>query len=251
SLVARAREAELDHKPELAADHRQTALALLEQLTEAFPGHAAAWLALGRLRHGEDTAAILATLDLGAKKAAEQTQKLGKPVPTPILVEFRLARATVLVNRLARATPAELRAVAAGSDQFPRPDQHRLWSALGQLALQCAQTTREPAPAVAMREFALECYQTAADLDPLDLPSRIHLIDLGMAAGRPAVVNTALEQIARVEGPNGPIGSLGQVVVRLPQLRAMPYNTDAEKAARTAAAKDHRKTAERGQTARA
>jgi tetratricopeptide (TPR) repeat protein len=71
-----------------------------------------------------------------------------------------------------------------------------------------------------------------------------------MVTGRQDVVEAALDQIAKVEGPNGPIASLGQVVVKLPQVAAMPDATEADKAARRAAVMELRTLANRAKDAR-
>jgi tetratricopeptide (TPR) repeat protein len=246
SLVLRGREEEArktDEGKKRAADFRKAAVAILEQLTEREPGFVPAWVALGHLRHPADPDGVLATLDAGVKKAEEAARRTGKPVRPGVVVEFRLARVATLTSRPVKPGPAELRKEIAETEPLidawvppadakepeklrpvgeRRAARHRLWSGMGGIALQVADGRRDPAAVGAMRGFTLECYQAAAALDPKDLPSRVTLIDLGMMTGRRDVVEAALKQIGELEGPDGPITALGQVVVRLPEVAALP-----------------------------
>ncbi len=249
SLLVRAREADANKEPEDALQLRKFAAAVLEKLTEKEPTYATAWLTLGRLKYGEDTNAILGLLDGAVQRAEAKASADGQPIVPRTAIEFRLVRANVLANRLLKPTPAELRALAGGTESFPARDRHRLWASLGNTALAISPSL--PAAAVpAMRDFALECFGNAARLDMLDLASRITIIDLAMEAGRSDLLPPMLDQIARVEGPGGPIGSLAQAVVRLPQVRGMPYKDPGEKLARDAAVAEIRTLAEIARKAR-
>ena len=250
SLVVRAVEADYQRKPERAAALRKAASGVLEQLTEQEPALAQVWLALGLLRAAGNPDAVLATLDTGAAKAAGRAKAAGKPLAPAVDVEFRLLRASVQAGRPGKPNPADLRKVTEGAEQFPTPDRHKLWAGLGRVAYQASAEIADAQAAALMRNFALECFRNAADLDPLDLLSRVTLIDLGMVTGRKDVVDAALDQIARVEGPGGPITSLGQVAVRLPQVAALPDATDADKAARRSAVLELRALASRAREAR-
>src|SRR5205085_1402229 len=72
--------------------------------------------------------------------------------------------------------------------------------------------------------------QTAAKAEPRDLLSRAVLIDLAVAADDRKTIAEVLKEIADLEGSEGPIGSLAQVVVALAELGKI--QNEAERAAR-------------------
>lgn len=204
----------------------------LERLVQKDPKNWAAWLTLTRVRSGGKPEQVLAKLNEVQKQTGED------------LVEFRLARSAVLVSRAKKPTPADLRALAAGSEKFSAAEQGRLWRGIGEAAVRATGVVSD-SDAPAMRALAIECFQKAADLDHNDLISRAILVDLGLAAGRKDVIDAALAGIAAVEGDKGPMGSLAQVVVGMPAARRID-----DKAARAAAIKELRELALRAKAER-
>jgi tetratricopeptide (TPR) repeat protein len=196
SLVARGRPAE--------------AIKLLEDWLAvsahaAHPRAAAVWVALSRIKGGggnsEATAAIL---DEAQKKVGD-------------VVEIRLARVGLLAARAKPPASEEFDALVAGREKFPKPDQFRLLFVTGQTAGRVAD--RGGAAAALLRETAFKHLRAAADLVPNDLACRAALLDQGVAAGRADVIERALKEMATIEGENGPVGALGRIAVRLPEVR--------------------------------
>src|SRR5262249_39287057 len=104
---------------------------------------------------------------------------------------------------------------------FSKADQFRLWVGLGQATASAALSPRTGDPAVkkAMLDSAIRFLQKAGETEKRDLFSRAVLIDLAVMADRRDVVEATLTQLAALEGIDGPIRSLAQVVVRLPEVR--------------------------------
>lgn len=181
---------------------------LLEEWLAAHPKDAKSplvWVALARVKDGgrpESASGVLA--------AAEK--ELGDAV------DFRLARAGLLVARAKPAEAAELEALAAGSEKFAKADRFRLLTGLGQSAARVADRGPEAGQAAALRAAAVQLFQAAAALEPRDLACRAMLLDQGISAGRPDVVEEALKEIAEVEGESGPVGALARVAIRLPEV---------------------------------
>jgi tetratricopeptide (TPR) repeat protein len=200
----------------VARDRAADAAKVLEEVLQKDPKNTAAWLALARVHSSGKPSEAIKELE----KAAEKTGDT---------VDLRLARSTILVNRTRKPTPNDLKALTAGADRYDNRDRRRLWLGLGEAASRAAQITDDP-NAAAFRELAVECIQKAVELDPNDLMGRATLVDLGLAANRPEVVDEALKGIAAIEGEKGPIGTLARVIRRFPEARMIE-----DKAARKAA----------------
>ncbi len=128
-------------------------------------------------------------------------------------VDLRLVKASILTARPGRKSVDDLVQLGVREDdKFPPADQYRLWYGLGEAAARLASA---PGTDPAFKAAAVTLFQKAAVAEPLDLVVRAVLVDLGLAQDRPDVVDAALADIARIEGPNGPISNLGQVAVRL------------------------------------
>ncbi|MDB5308757.1 MAG: tetratricopeptide repeat protein [Gemmataceae bacterium] len=204
---------------------------VLQAIVDKDPKNAAAWLALARVRGGGSPDGAVKLLDEAAAKIGDT-------------VDLRLARSLVLVNRTRKPTPNEIRALAEKAENFEKWDRRRLWFGLGEAASRAALIADEP-DAAALRALAIEYLQKAADLDPEDLMTRAALVDAGLAAGRPDVVDAALAGIAAVEGEKGPIGTLSRVVKQLPEVRRT-----ADKAVRAVGIADLRALANRAKADR-
>ncbi|HEY1188803.1 MAG TPA: hypothetical protein VGE74_14205, partial [Gemmata sp.] len=166
------------------------------------------FVALARLNTGGTVESALAVLDEARAKVGDSA-------------DLRLARAGLLVARGRVPEPAEFDALAAGAGAFPKPDQFKLWLGLGQAAGRVADLQTDGTPARALRGAAIRYLRAAADLQPKDLTSRAALLDHGIASGDKAVVKQALEEIAKVEGGDGPVGTLGRIAIDLPEVRKM------------------------------
>ena len=205
------------------------AVKLLRDWLDANPKHAKAarvFVALARVKDGGTVESARAVLD-------EAEAKVGDTV------DFRLARAGLLVSRPKTPSPEEFEALGAGAAKFAPGDQFRLWFGLGQAAGRVADL-QKPDESQALRTVALKCLRAAADLKPKDLMCHAALLDHGIAGGRADVVDRALREIAEVEGKDGPVGALGYIAIKLPDARKM---TDG--AGRAAAVKELRDLAGR------
>ena len=206
----RTAEVHLLHAESLAA-RGQTADAakILDELLTKFPNYPAAWVALARIKHGWRADDALAELDAAERKSGETA-------------DTRLARASLLPARARKPTADEYRKLAAGADKFKPADAHRFWFQLGEAVLRAVAVQTTPEAIADMRTVAVTCFQAAAKADPLDLTARAVLVDLGEVTKRPDVTKAALAEIEKIEGPDGPIGNLSQVVVRLPGAKDNP-----------------------------
>jgi tetratricopeptide (TPR) repeat protein len=184
------------------------------------------WVALARV--GQD-----GKPDTAGKVLDEAQKKVGNTV------ELRLARAGLLLARAQPVTPADLDALAAGTENLPAADRYKLLSGLGQAAGRLADRAGDMPAGKDLRAAALKLHRAAADAQPRDLAARAALLDQGLAAGDQAVVERALNEMAAVEGDTGPVGSLGRIAIGLPAVRKMSDPT-----ARAIAIRDLRKFAE-------
>jgi tetratricopeptide (TPR) repeat protein len=213
----------------VARRRAQAALELLDKWLKdhpADPKAAAVWVALSRLQEGGKLETAGAVLDRAQKAVGDA-------------VEIRLARAGLLAVRPKPATPEDFDALAAGSEKYPKKDQFRLLFTLGQTAGRVADRSTGDAQK-ALRESALKQLRAAADLVPTDLSVRAALLDQGIAADRVDVVERALKEMAASEGENGPVGALGRIAVRLPEVRKI-----ADPARRAAGIRELHELAER------
>ena len=215
----------LANRGELAAANE-----LLRSVLKADPKNAAALMALSRGRGENRPEAVLASLE---KVKAEFGDSL----------DLRLAVAAVLPYRTKRPTPDEF--IALDMPVVKPPDQHRLWFGLGEAATRAAAVNEDLAAGAAMRALAIDYFQRAARANPLDLVSRATLIDLGLSAAKPELVEQQLKEIADIEGANGPIGTIGKIVKQLPEIAKIQ-----DVAARAAAIKDLREDAKKVQNIR-
>jgi tetratricopeptide (TPR) repeat protein len=85
---------------------------------------------------------------------------------------------------------------------------------------------------------AVRLLRAAADTQPKDLACRATLLDQALAAGQTDAVERVLGEMATVEGPTGPVGTLGRIAVRLPEVRKLT-----DPAARAAGVKELRELA--------
>lgn len=193
--------------------------------------NAAAWVALARARGLEGPDALNQTLKDAEKAVGD-------------VVELRLAKGVAAILRGRRPTPAELRLTLVGMDKFSPADQNRLLRGVGEAANRVASSSPE-AEARPLREFAVECFEKATAAEKTDVLSLAVLVDLGQALNKPDVINRALAGLAAVEGANGPVGTLGRVIIELPKVRDMT-----DPAARALAAQKLRGQAIAARTAR-
>ncbi len=215
----------------LARSEREKAAGVLEAVLRKDSKNTAAWIGLARIRGTGSPDQLAGTL-------AEAEKAVGDSA------DLRLARAMALLTRGRRPGPDDFRASLAKSENLSLPEQNRLLKGVGELAARAGASAPE-AEAGPLRALALDCFQKAAALDRGDLVARAVLVDLGMAMSRPEVVSEALAGLAAVEGENGPIGTLGRVVMRLPGVKAMT-----DPAARGAAVRELRGMASRAKAAR-
>ena len=174
----------------------------------ADPKAASVWVAISRIKDGAKPGDGAAVLDEAQKKVGNA-------------VEIRLARAALLVSRARPPAPEEFDALAAEREKLPKPDQFRLLIGIGVAAGRVADRGGDKPEGKAMRETAIKHLRAAADVMPKDLVSRAALLDQGVAAGRRDVVDQALKEMAAVEGENGPVGALGRIAIRLPDVRKL------------------------------
>ncbi|MCS6864655.1 MAG: hypothetical protein RMJ56_17645 [Gemmataceae bacterium] len=205
------------HADSLAARNKVAeAVQLLDTWLCDNPRHAkagAVWVALARLKEGGRRESAWAVL-----QAAEQ--QLGPSV------ELRLGQAGVLAAAAKPVTADELAALATKIESFTPDERFRLFVGLGQIAGQLADR-RPPGDAdgQALRATALQFFRQAADVAPRDLACRAALLDQAIAAQRVDVIERVFEEMAAIEGPNGPVGTLGRLAVRLPEVRTMADET--------------------------
>jgi tetratricopeptide (TPR) repeat protein len=218
SLVARARAAE--------------ATKVIEDWIAKNPGQdpnaAMMWVALARVKDG-------GKVDTAWGVLAEAEKKVGDRV------EIRLAKSGLLVVRAKPVTAPELEAlgVVEPPEKFPKDEKFRLYFGLGQAAARVADRNPNDEASKPLRDLSLKFLQAAAALSPRDLTARAYLLDQGLAAGRMDLVEQALKEMAAVEGPDGPVGSLGRIAVRLPIVAKMT-----DPAAREAGLRELRELAE-------
>ncbi|MBY0459742.1 MAG: hypothetical protein K2V38_20680, partial [Gemmataceae bacterium] len=186
-------------------------VALLRGWLGANKGHPkapAVFVAIARLNEGGTAESALAVLD-EAEKTVGRT------------ADVRIARGALLVARARVPTPAEFDALAEGSETFPAVERFRIHLGLGQAAGRVADLQSDPATVRGLREASLKHLGEAARLLPTDLTCRAAMLDQALAAGQADAVDRALKEIAAVEGPDGPVGTLGKVAIRLPEVRKM------------------------------
>lgn len=172
------------------------------------PAATAALVNLVRIKEAGKPEAALAILD-------EAQQQVGDTV------DLRLAKADVLIYRAKPPSATEFEALSAGAEKFLAPEQFRLWLGLGQAALAAISRVPEGPARSALIANAIRFLQTAARLEPRDLLSRSILIDITHAPEYKSVREATLEELAILEGPNGPISTLARVSIRLPEVARM------------------------------
>ena len=215
----------------IARGDNERATKVLEEVIRKDGKNVLAWVTLARVVAQGQPAAANKLLDDAVKTIGDTA-------------ELRLARSLVLVSRTKKPTVDDFRALAAGMDKFDVKDRRKLLLGLGEAASRSAIILEGP-DVVPMRNLAIEFMRGAAELDETDLISRATLVDLGLIADRKDVVEEALKQIAKVEGEQGPIGTLSRVIRRLPELRKID-----DKAARAAAIAEVRLQANRAKASR-
>jgi tetratricopeptide (TPR) repeat protein len=162
----------------------------------------AAWVALARIQEsGKPEAALLVLED--AQKQIGDT------------VDLRLARADALVYRAKPPTTTELNNFVTGVEKFSKADQFRLYFGLGQAAINAISRLTEEGEKKSMQDAAIHFLRMAADAEPRDLYCRTVLIDVALSTERKEVIDSCIDEIAKLEGPDGPISTLSRVCIRL------------------------------------
>lgn|GEM_PF-1342324 len=191
------------------------------------PGAPAVWVALSRLQDGGKPEAAVAILN-------EAQKQLGDTV------DFRLAHAGMLVARAKPPTPEEFEALATVAEKFTTTQQFRLYFGLGQAVARVTDRGPNGNSTRALRATAIKFLRAAADRSTRDLTCRAYLLDQALSAERMDVVEQVLKEMAEVEGPNGPVGALGRIAIRLPEVKKL-----SDPAARAAGVRELRVLAER------
>jgi tetratricopeptide (TPR) repeat protein len=208
---ARTAEIHLYHAEALAASGNHAgAVKLLDGIAARSPDYPAVWLALARIKYNGKAEPTLAELDAVMKAAGGDSP------------ERRVARALLVVGRQRRPTADEFRKLADGADGFDPKTLPKFWAGLGEAASWAVTLQTTPEAVKAMQAVAIDFVQKATAADPRDLNSRAALLDLGLAAGRKDVADRALAEIAAIEGPNGPLGTLGRIAAELPSADRNP-----------------------------
>jgi cellulose synthase operon protein C len=208
------------HAQSLAArGEKAKAIALLEAIVKKEPKSPLATTAavnLARIQIAGRPEASLAIL-------TEARNQVG------FTVDLRLTFADVLALRAKPPTPAEFEELGKDSEHFLKSEQHRLWFGLGQAALTAAPRLTDPDARKAMLEAAMRFLRIAAKVEPRDLLSRAVLIDLAVAADKKEVIRDTLKELEILEGPDGPIRSLAQVAVALPEIPKIANEVERKK----------------------
>jgi tetratricopeptide (TPR) repeat protein len=165
----------------------------------------AAWVALARIQEAGKPEAALLVLDDAQKQVGDT-------------VDLRLARADILVFRAKPPTAAEFETLGAGVEKFSKPDQYRLWFGLGQAVLHSLSRIPE-SDRKSLQDAAIEFLRLAGKAEPRDLYCRAVLIDLALATDRKEYLEATIAELANLEGPNGPLSTLGRVGVRLADVK--------------------------------
>ncbi len=206
----RSDEIQIMHAQSLAArDRKPEAIAILEAILKKQPKSpqaAAAWVNLARIKEAGKPEAALGVLEDAQKSVGDS-------------VDLRLARADALAFRAKPPVAAEFEAISGDTEMFNKPDQYRLWLGLGQVARSASFRLTDTDARKAMTEAAIRFLQKAAATEPRDLFSRGLLIDLAVAADRKELIEQLLGEMVALEGLDGPIRSLAQVVVAIPEVR--------------------------------
>ncbi len=166
----------------------------------------AAWVALARIQEAGKPEAALVVLD-EAKKLIGDT------------VDLRLARADVLLYRAKPPTVGELNALGVPVEKFSKVDLYRLYFGLGQASLNALSRINDADEKKSMQDAAIRFLRLAGEADPSDLYCRSILIDVALATERKDIIEASIEEIAKLEGPNGPISTLSRVCTRIPEIK--------------------------------
>lgn len=123
-------------------------------------------------------------------------------------VDFRLAKANILLSRARKPTVAELQAIAASPPESAKKSElFKLYFGLGDIANRQTDAL--------MKQAALDFFRKAAEVEPLDLVVRALIIDLALTLNQETVWQKALQEIRDSDGAEGPIYNLGLIAVRL------------------------------------
>jgi tetratricopeptide (TPR) repeat protein len=221
ALQDRTDEINILHAQSLAArGEKAKAIALLEAILKKEPPSpltTTAYVNLARIKESGKPEAAMAILE-DAEKQVGQT------------VDLRLARADVLVARAKPPSAADFDRLGVDADKFLKPDQYRLWLGLGQASLFASPRVTDPEARKALLDAALRFFQKAAQTEPRDLLSRSALIDLAVLTNNKEVIDSTLKELKTLEGEDGPIRSLCQVVIAFPDVPKI--TNQAERAAR-------------------
>jgi tetratricopeptide (TPR) repeat protein len=176
-----------------------------------------AWVALARIREAGKPEAALLVLDEAQKQVGDT-------------VDLRLARADVLIFRAKPPEPSEFEALGNNADKFLISDQYRLWFGLGQAALNSMARVPEGNARNSLRDAAMHFLRLAATADPHDLYCRAVLVDLALPTAQKDQIESTINELATLEGPNGPISTLAKVCLRIDEVKAI-QNSEARKTA--------------------
>jgi tetratricopeptide (TPR) repeat protein len=168
---------------------------------------AAAWVALARIQEAGKPEAAMGVL-VEAEKSVGYT------------VDLRLARADVLIFRAKPPTVAEFEALGQDAQKFLKADQYRLWFGLGQAVLQASYRLPEAGDERKLFQLAaVRFLRLAGEADPRDLHCRAVLVDLALTTDRKDHLEATIQELANLEGPDGPISTLGRVSIRMAEVR--------------------------------
>jgi cellulose synthase operon protein C len=174
----------------------------LEALKVRKPKEIGVWLALAfqDFREGNPVQAA-ATLDAAQKEAGDSP-------------ELRLARLGFWVRAKAPDLTAKIEVLAAGADQFSRPQQYRL---LRELA--------ETATYSGANELAGRLWEQLVKLQPHNLKLQLIRFDRAIRAGNEPAIMQVLGEIRRIDGEAGSYSRLSRALVLI--WRAQTQKNDA------------------------
>ena len=199
---------------------RDKALAILNELKKdkKNPSIAAIWVTLARIQEAGKPDAALLVLDEAQKEIGDS-------------VDLRLARADVLIYRAKPPTPAEFEALGNGADKYPKEARYQLWLGLGQAAIKALPRLTDEKERKGLEDSIIRFLRLAGEAEPQDLHCRAVLIDFALTVDRKENLDSTINELASLEGPNGPISTLARVSIRLTEIKKQ-QNTDISKTLR-------------------
>lgn len=178
--------------------------------------NSSAWVTLARIQEAGKPEAALLVLDEAQKQVGDT-------------VDLRLARADLLVFRAKPPTAQEFEALGSGAEKFLKPEQYRLWYGLGQSVLHSLPRIPDGDARKSLQDSAIRFLRLAGEAEPRDLSCRATLIDIALTTDRKEFLQSTIDDLAKLEGPNGPISTLGRVSARLAEVKTI-QDTEAQRA---------------------